>query len=138
MTRKYILLVIALAAGVSGCLPASVQALRGEPGGESSFEIAAGYQEVYRRIAPELRTCSESAWIGDHTSVRAELFTDTRTAELSIEGVNMLLGRRVTLLIEITALAEQRSRIHVLWPGRGDMSATVRAWAGGAKGCRPT
>lgn len=129
--NKLLLMVVA-ALALSGCLPASKEALKGEAGGALSFEVPAGYQAVYRHLVPMMRQCMEWAWIGDNTGVRADLFTDTRKAEISVEGANMLLGKRVELVVEIDAVSETASRVTVYQPGLREIPAYFKRWADGS------
>ena len=131
MHRTIISLVLALT--LAGCFPGSPDALRREAAGREEYVVAGGYQEVYRRLAPMMRQCMESTWIGDNLSVRAELFTDIRKAELAVEGVNALLGRRVELLIELEATAERETRVRVWQPIRESIHPRVREWAEGTR-----
>jgi hypothetical protein len=113
---------------LSGCFPATTAALKQEPSASLSFVVDEGYQSVYRKIATRMRACYESTWVGDNVSVRAELFTDIRKAEIAAEGINAILGKRVQLLVEIDALGENRTEVRAYQPiGKASVRA-VRRW----------
>ena len=119
--------ILLVAASLVGCFPASPQALRQDASARQTIEVSDGYQAVYRKVSNKLR-CNESMWIGDATRVRADLFTDIQRAEIALEGSNLLLGKRVELLIEITSTGEKSTRVEVFVPFGKKVAWPVKEW----------
>lgn len=125
------ILTVAAALLLGGCFPATKEALKAEAAQKWQLELQENYQAVYRRLAERMRECMQSAWIGDQVVVNADLYTDLRRAELAVEGINALTGRRLQLLVELEALEERRTRVLVFEPMAPKPSAIVRKWATG-------
>lgn len=117
-----------LLATLSGCFPATTLAVKENPSATADFITAENYQAVYRKIAPIMRRCNETVWIGDAVTVRAELFTDIRKAELVVEGVNALTGRRVQFLVELEAMDDAKTRVRAWQPIGRALTPAVRKW----------
>ncbi len=75
-----------------------------------------------------MQRCNESMWIGDAVSVRSDLYTDIGHGEIAIEGSNMLLGKRVQLLIDVADAGSGTARVSVYQPINKKMLHDVRKW----------
>ena len=125
-----------LAATLAGCFPATPDLIRQQPSNRTEFTIAENYQALYRRIVPIMRHCGgEQAWIGDQATVRSEIYSDIRKAEISKEGTNMLLGRRIEWLVELDAIGDKQTKVTVFEGIGKGWSRIIREWAEGKTDC---
>lgn len=130
MLKRFLFLLVTV--HLAGCFPATREALKESAAQKWDFEIQEDYRVVYRRLAPLFRQCLEAAWIGDQVTARTELHADVGRADLAIEGINMLLGRRLQLLVELEEKSAGATRARVYEPLSPRPSEFVRRWATGS------
>lgn len=128
MKVKSAILISISAVTLTACFPATTAALKQDASATATFVVDEGYQSVYRKIATRMRACHESTWIGDNVSVRAELFTDIRKAEVVVEGINALSGKRVQMLVEIDAIDDARTEVRAYQPIGKVFVPAVKQW----------
>lgn len=132
--RNTSLLILTVCLALAGCFPATKEALK-KDGRADRFEVADGYQVVYRRLVPILRECYESVWFDRRAALRSDLYTDVRRAELVVEERAMLPPTRsLILMYELEALDEGHTLVAFYsgYPGSA-MPPMFRQWATGEK-----
>ncbi len=120
---------IAVLLAIAGCAPATMQGLRANPGGHIRFEVAKNYQGVYRTILANSRRCYQGGMITAQVIVQGDLFTDTKTAEITT-ALHGGLGVDTYIGVDIKALNEEKTEVRVFyalssWQGQ---ARAAKAW----------
>lgn len=128
MQKKIGVLVI-LAVFFLGCAPATVQKLRENPTGQSSFETNENYQSVYRKIVTNARRCYQGGMITAQMVVQGDLYTDIKKGNVSI-ALHGGLGISTYANVDIEAITEDKTKV-IIYYGMGSwegITRVVEAW----------
>jgi hypothetical protein len=108
---KHLLSLLLAAFLIAGCAPATMQGLREQPGSQAAkFEVEQNYQAVYRTIVTNARKCWQTGMITAQMVVTADLYTDTKTGQIST-ALHGGLGVDTYLGIDIKALSDTRTEV---------------------------
>lgn len=131
------LLPISLIAILSACAAATPQEARNlGPEHRYSFEVAADYQTVYRRIVEVERDCYQGNMLTASMVVNADLYPDTRSGTISVGMYGMATS--IYQVIDVRAIDSDHSEVRAVFPtGSAEgWGKKVEAWANGtAKNC---
>jgi hypothetical protein len=120
-----LLLLLLLNLSLAACAPATLQGLRERPAGQLKFEVAKSYQPVYRTILSNARRCHQTGLITAQMIVQGDLYTDTRTAEITV-ALHGGLGVDTHLGIDIKALSDESTEVRTFY-ALSSWKATARA-----------
>ncbi len=131
--RTLSLLIIMLA--IAGCFPATTELLRNAPSNRVEFTVPGGYQAVYRRVVPMARKCGgESAGIAEGSTIRADLYTDIRKAEIA-QAWTSIAGEGYSWAVDLEWIADDRTKVTVYQASGRNFERVVNAWANGVTEC---
>jgi hypothetical protein len=91
--------------------------------------VAQPYQAVYRKLVTNARNCwrATSLPTTSHSDVSGDLYTDTRTAEITV-AINGVVGAMTTLAVDIKALDDTRTQIDT-YAKVADYPNAIERWA---------
>lgn len=130
MAKLILLLTLAILTGCVAGTPQQARLLGPEK--RYSMQIDENYQTVYRRIVDVARTCYQVNLVTASQIVNADLYSDTRTATISV-GMYGALGPQLYQLIDLKAIDDTHTTIDAVYPlGRPDLwGQKLRGWAAG-------
>jgi hypothetical protein len=110
----------------------SVADLRTVNEGSSVLNIPMTYESAYRIIAGESRRCFERNFSAGTVNVRADLYGESKTGEISIAGA-LMTSSVAEVLIEIRAVDAKTTEIKTFYRKKSSESVerAMRAWLGG-------
>lgn len=123
---------IVIAALLAGCAAATPQEARELEGRTVHITVADDYQSVYRRIVDVERRCFQTNLITASQIVNSDLYTDTRTASISVGIYGM--SAAIYQVIDIAAEADA-THITASFP-LGDLEQwrdRISGWADGTR-----
>ena len=109
---KKALLITSLSFLLVGCNPQSAEELRRQHDQHRSFEIAAPYETVYRRVHEKARLNFYKGFMGSRCRVEHALFKQRETANVSM-FVETHTRNTMLLTIDISRIGENRCRVDV-------------------------
>ena len=127
------LAVVVLVSVLSGCASTvSVADLRTVNEGSAVVQARMTYEKAYRVVASESRRCFERTLPGATVTVRADLFSDSKSGEVSVAG-STLTSSIAELLFEIRAIDSSTSEIRMFYRKQSSQSVerAMRAWLEG-------
>lgn len=90
---------------LASCLPSTVAQLK-ESAPAHQFLVDLSYQMTYRVVEEFLEECIPGGFLMATNSVRGNLYTDLKTADITVQNNNM--GDKSTMVrVEIKAIGEQ-------------------------------
>jgi len=124
MRKKFAMMGLTLA-GLIGCTPATMQSLRSNPAAQVRFETAQNYQSVYRTVITSARRCYNQAPL----LVQGDLFSDIKSAEVTVAWTTAIGGHDVHMGIDIKAINDGLTEVRI-YTAKSSESApkTVRSW----------
>jgi len=114
---------------IAGCVPSTVQLLRENPSGKSTFVADEGYQQVYRKVVTKARNCFQTGMITAQMVVQGDLYTDIRTGHVSI-ALHGGLGVSTYANVDIEAISDNETRVTTYYgfPTWSRIVPTVEDW----------
>lgn len=129
MAKLILLLTLAILTGCVAGTPQQARLLGPEK--RYTLEVDANYQTVYRRIADAARACYQTNLITASQIVNTDLYTETRTATVSVGMYG--IATQIYQVIDIRAIDDNRTAIDAVYTiGRPDqLGERMRGWATG-------
>lgn len=127
------LAIASLAILLTACAATTPQQLR-DTAAENhiSFEVAADYQTVYRRVLEVERACYQVGMISATQIVNGDLYPDSRTGTITI-GLYGALGPSIYQVVDVRGLDGSRTLVDAALPRKPNdtLVRKLKSWAEG-------
>ena len=133
MTRLLAILTTGLL--LSACASTvSVTDLRNVNEGSTTVAVEMTYDSAYRIVAAESRRCFERTLPGATVTVRTDLYSDTKTAEISIAGA-LMTSNIAEIVFDIRSTGPTTSEVKAYYRKKSSEAVgnAMRAWLKGDK-----
>ena len=133
MTRPLAILTIGLI--LSACASTvSVTDLRQVNEGTTTVAVELTYESAYRIVAAESRRCFERTLPGATVTVRTDLYSESKTAEISVAGA-LMSSNIAEIVFDIRATGPTTSEVKAFYRKKSseDVGNAMRAWLKGDK-----
>lgn len=129
-TYSFVLAIIAVIATQIGCAPLTAQDLRSGEVRKQVLKVDEPYQAVFQRLAKQVRQCYFTSRMKSQSTVTASKDNHSRVASIELTRLYGADGSRVSMLVDVTALAENQTEvsIYATYPYRSDARQVAR-WA---------
>jgi hypothetical protein len=112
----------------------SVTDLRQVNEGSTTVAAELPYDAAYRIVAAETRRCFERTLPGATVTVRADLYSESKTAEISIAGA-LMTSNIAEIVFDIRSTGPTTSEVKAFYRKKSseDVGKAMRAWLKGDK-----